>query len=87
MRADVSSKDFEETCGIIVGEGNIARLVIPITNILHDPHRFRMDPQEQLNVFMLAEEKDWEIIAIYHSHPHGISTPSATDYSELTFPG
>ncbi|MGE5122895.1 MAG: Mov34/MPN/PAD-1 family protein, partial [Acidobacteriaceae bacterium] len=27
------------------------------------------------------------VIAVYHSHPHGIARPSATDLDELTFPG
>ena len=72
---------------MIVGEGNQSRLVIPVTNILHDPYRFRMDPEEELKAFLLAEEKGWEILAIYHSHPQGIQHPSPTDFTELTFPG
>lgn len=87
MEKDVAAKVPEEACGFVVGSGNVARLIIPVTNSLHDPYRFRMDPQEQLTAFLLAEEKGWEILAVYHSHPHGISTPSATDYNELTFPG
>jgi proteasome lid subunit RPN8/RPN11 len=87
MEKDVEAKVPEEACGFAVGIGNVARLIIPVTNSLHDPYRFRMDPQEQLNAFLLAEEKGWEILAVYHSHPHGISMPSATDYKELTFPG
>ncbi len=46
-----------------------------------------MDPEEQLKAFLLVEDKGWDILAIYHSHPHGIDKPSATDYDELTFPG
>jgi proteasome lid subunit RPN8/RPN11 len=87
MEADVAAKTPEEACGFVLGEGYHSRLVIPVTNILHDPFRFRMDPEEQLKAFFLVEEKGWEILAVYHSHPHGISSPSATDYDELTFPG
>ncbi len=87
MEADVSSRFPEEACGLVAGEGNASRLVIPITNILHDPHRYRMDAQEELRAFVTAEEHGWEIIAVYHSHPHGISSPSPTDFAELTFPG
>ena len=87
MKAEVSSRNLEEACGLIAGKGNIAKLVVPITNILHDLHRFRMDPEEQLKAFLLAEENGWEILAIYHSHPYGIYQPSATDFSEVTFPG
>src|SRR5512136_1558741 len=87
METDVSCRSSEEACGLVVGEENIASLVIPVTNILHDAHRFRMDPDEQLKAFLLVEEKGWEIIAIYHSHPHGIDQPSPTDFAEVTFPG
>ncbi len=87
MEADVASKAPEEACGFVVGAGHISRLIIPVTNILHDAYRFRMDPEEELNAFVLAEEKGWDIIAVYHSHPNGISEPSITDYYELTFPG
>jgi proteasome lid subunit RPN8/RPN11 len=87
MVADVVAKTPEEACGFVVGEGNRSRLVLPVTNILHDAYRFRMDPEEQLKAFLLVEEKGWDILAVYHSHPNGISGPSFTDYEELTFPG
>jgi proteasome lid subunit RPN8/RPN11 len=87
MEADVSAKAPEEACGFVVGEGYHSRMVIPVTNILHNAYRFRMDPEEELKVFILVEERGWEILAVYHSHPHGINHPSATDYDELTFPG
>ena len=87
MQADVSTRATEEACGLIAGRGNRSEIVIPVTNILHDPYRFRMDPKEELNAFFLAEQNGWDIIAIYHSHPQGIQTPSLTDHTELTFPG
>ena len=87
MAAGVGEAEPEEACGIIAGDGNTARLVIPITNILHSPTRFRMDPQEQLNAFLMAEEKGWDILAVYHSHPNGAGEPSPMDFEELTFPG
>jgi proteasome lid subunit RPN8/RPN11 len=87
MEGDVRAKAPEEACGIVVGEGNRSRLVIPVTNILHSSTRFRMEPKEQLNAFLFAEEKRLDILAVYHSHPQGINKPSATDFEELTFLG
>jgi proteasome lid subunit RPN8/RPN11 len=46
-----------------------------------------MDPEEELKAFISVEEKGWEILAVYHSHPHGIDRPSASDFDQLTFPG
>jgi proteasome lid subunit RPN8/RPN11 len=87
MKDAVASSAPEEACGLVAGNGNQAQLVFPITNILHDRYRFRMAPDEQLDAFIQAEAEGLEIIAIYHSHPHGIDHPSATDVAELTFPG
>jgi proteasome lid subunit RPN8/RPN11 len=87
MEADIIARSPEEACGLVVGKGDQSRLVLPITNILHDAFRFRLDPEEELKAFILAEENGWDIIAIYHSHPHGIDHPSLTDVAELTFPG
>lgn len=87
MKDHVASMAPEEACGLVAGEGNQAQIIFPITNILHDRFRFRMAPDEQLDAFIRAEAEGLEIIAIYHSHPHGIDHPSATDVAELTFPG
>jgi proteasome lid subunit RPN8/RPN11 len=87
MEADVVLNAPKEACGIIAGTGNQSQLVIPVTNILHSPSRFRMEPQEELNAFYMAEEKGLDLLAVYHSHPHGAGEPSVTDYDELTFPG
>ncbi len=87
MQDDVLNRAEEEACGLVIGDGNRARLIIPITNMLHSTTRFRMDPEEQLKAFLLAEEMGAEILAVYHSHPLGISHPSPTDIDELTFPG
>ncbi len=87
MEADVTARHGEEACGFILGKDDHSELVIPVTNSLHDPFRFRMDPEEELKAFLLAESKGWDILAVYHSHPYGISTPSASDLQELTLPG
>ena len=90
MRSNVASKAPEEACGMIAGqvEGDIyqVKAVIPATNILHSPVRFRVDPQEQLAAFNRIEEQDWELLGIYHSHPGGPDKPSPTDIAEAYYP-
>ena len=86
METDVMAKSPEEACGLVAGKGNQANLVLPVTNILHEAFRFRMDPEEELKAFISVEEKGWDILAIYHSHPHGIDHPSQSDFDQLTFP-
>jgi proteasome lid subunit RPN8/RPN11 len=87
MEEDIIARSLEEACGLVAGVGNESRLIIPVTNILHDAFRFRLDPNEELKAFMYVEDKGWDILAVYHSHPNGIDHPSPTDIDELTFPG
>ncbi|HZD56017.1 MAG TPA: M67 family metallopeptidase [Anaerolineales bacterium] len=86
MQADVSRRAPEEACGLVAGRDNTGVEVIPVTNALHSPVRYRMDPNEQLEAFNRIEELGLEIVAIYHSHPSGPSYPSPTDVGEAFYP-
>jgi [CysO sulfur-carrier protein]-S-L-cysteine hydrolase len=76
----------QEGCGILAGKHNRVEQVISITNVLHLPTRYLMDANEQLNAFISIDEKDLDILAIYHSHPSGGSVPSQTDIDEFRYP-
>ena len=45
-----------------------------------------MHPQQQVEAFLLMEAKEWDLLAIYHSHPRGPDGPSRTDLDEFTYP-
>ena len=77
----------EEACGLVAGVAGRAQQVIPATNTLHSPVRYRMEPLEQLKAFQRIESSGWELLAIYHSHPAGPSRPSPTDIQEAAYPG
>ena len=84
--AGILGRISEEACGIVAGIDGISCAVFPVTNLLHSPVRFRMDPEEQLQVFNEIEEQDWQMLAIYHSHPHGPDHPSPVDIAEAYYP-
>lgn len=90
MHAHVRAREPEETCGLIAGMVNnatyIARLVIPITNILHRTDGYRMNPEEQIQAFLHLEACGYELIGIYHSHPLGPDHPSRRDIAESYYP-
>jgi proteasome lid subunit RPN8/RPN11 len=90
MRAHAVERAPEEACGLIGGrvKSDIysATEVIAVTNILHSPYRYRMDPEEQLRGFQRLDELELELIGIYHSHPKGPETPSVTDIDESFYP-
>lgn len=89
MRQQVSSSRTE-VCGILGGrqaeEIYQALIVIPVNNTLNSSTRFRMDPGEQIRAMLTLEEKGWDLVAIYHSHPTGTILPSKTDVDEAFYP-
>ncbi|MEM2896389.1 MAG: M67 family metallopeptidase [Candidatus Bathyarchaeia archaeon] len=63
-----------EACGILVGkkdgENKVVEKVYPTRNILNSSSRYQVDPEEQLRIFMKAEEEAREVLGFYHSHPY-----------------
>jgi proteasome lid subunit RPN8/RPN11 len=87
MRAHVQRWIPEEACGILAGSGNLVKHVLPVTNELHSPVKFRMAPEEQLQAFLWLEQNDLEMVAFYHSHPVGPDHLSETDLLQFFYPG
>jgi len=79
-----------EACGLVNGrieKGSFQAVdLIPTTNILHSPTRYQIDPHEQLNAFNEMESGGLELVAIYHSHPHGPEVPSTIDIKGAYYP-
>ncbi len=86
MEAHVARCAPEEGCGLIAGVDGVSVAVLPVTNALHSPVRFRMDPQEQWRAFLQLETQGWEMLGIFHSHPQGPPYPSPTDLAEAAYP-
>ena len=86
MLIDVEGRAPQEACGLIAGIDDRCLAVFPISNALQSPVRFRMEPHEQLDAFNHIDEKNWLLLAIYHSHPTGPAHPSPTDIAEAAYP-
>jgi proteasome lid subunit RPN8/RPN11 len=86
MRAALAAALPEEGCGLLFGRGHRIERLVPIQNSLHSPVRFRLEPQAQLTAMQAADDQDLDLLAIYHSHPHGPERPSATDIEEAAYP-
>jgi proteasome lid subunit RPN8/RPN11 len=76
----------EEACGFIIEKRPGQIEAVAVTNALHSPVRFRMDPGEQLELMTQMDENGWRLAGIYHSHPNGPNHPSATDLAEAAYP-
>ena len=86
MRLDVEARFPVEACGLVAGKQGCSEWVRPITNISRSPTRFRLDPHQQLEAMLLIEEQGLEMMAIFHSHPHGPAIPSDQDVEESAYP-
>jgi proteasome lid subunit RPN8/RPN11 len=82
----------EEACGFVAGlplkdkPGWNSQAVLPVTNLLHSPVRYQLEPHEHLAAFEQIESRGWELAAIFHSHPTGPDHPSSTDTTESYYP-
>jgi len=90
MLAYVNGLWPEEACGLAGGrcEGDHSRAVrlYPIENLHHSPVSFEMDPLQQIQAMLAMEAEGLELVAIYHSHPHGPARPSMTDVANAYYP-
>lgn len=75
-----------EACGLVAGNDVRTKHLYPVENIRRSPIAYEMDPVEQLRAMIDLEQRGWELIAIYHSHPNGPPVPSATDVEQAYYP-
>ena len=75
-----------EGCGLMAGRNGVVQIIYQISNRLNSPVAFEMDPEEQLAAMLDIEQRELELLAIYHSHPHGPATPSAVDIKMNYYP-
>jgi proteasome lid subunit RPN8/RPN11 len=74
-----------EACGLLAGKNERVEKVILVRNQAQSPVRFVMDPYEQLQAFEWIESQALDLISIFHSHPAGPETVSATDITEAAY--
>lgn len=77
-----------ETCGLIGGQEGRALKLYPLKNVDDNPRvRYLAEPQELLQAIRDVEEAhDWQVLAIYHSHPASPGYPSPTDVARAFYP-
>ena len=74
-----------EACGLLAGQNAKVEKIFFIQNQAQSPIRFVMEPVEQLRAFEWIESNQMELLAIFHSHPSGPETVSATDVAEAAY--
>jgi proteasome lid subunit RPN8/RPN11 len=85
MLAHVEQQVPLEACGLLAGKQGRVEKVIVVRNQAQSPARFVMDPYEQLRAFDWIESNGLDLLGIFHSHPAGPETASATDIAEAAY--
>jgi proteasome lid subunit RPN8/RPN11 len=74
-----------EACGLLAGKNDAVENVLIVRNRVQSPVRFVMDPREQLDAFAWIDSQALDLLGIFHSHPAGPETLSATDIAEAAY--
>jgi proteasome lid subunit RPN8/RPN11 len=88
MIAHARADHPDEACGVVVGPEGSDRptRLIRMINAERSPTFFRFDPSEQLRLVKELDERQEEIIVVYHSHTATEAYPSRTDISYAAEP-
>lgn len=76
----------KEACGLIAGNDQGLRMAYCLTNVEASPTRYTIDPTEHFRALRHAEAQGWELVAVFHSHPHTEAYPSPTDVQRALEP-
>lgn len=76
-------------CGLITGAPgeDHAAAFHPCRNAAASARVYTVDPLDFLRVEREADDRDWEIIGVVHSHTHSEPYPSPTDIAQAPDPG
>jgi proteasome lid subunit RPN8/RPN11 len=75
-----------ECCGFLGGRDGIVEEVYPLTNVERSPVLYRADSAEMFRAIRDMEERELELVAIYHSHTRSPAYPSSTDVAQAYYP-
>ena len=73
-----------EVCGLLASEDGRIVKHYRIPNAARSMTFYNMDPKAMLHAMNEMDDREWDLLAIYHSHTHTEAFPSATDV-ELAF--
>lgn len=68
-----------EACAILFGKKNQVLDMFLTENIEKSPVNFTISSGQLIEAYRFAEEKNVEIVGIFHSHPNSDAFPSNTD--------
>ena len=78
-----------EMCGLIAGVpgSGHAEHFYPCRNTAESSKLYTIDPSDHYRAEIDADDRDWEILGVVHSHTHSEPYPSPTDVAQAPDPG
>jgi [CysO sulfur-carrier protein]-S-L-cysteine hydrolase len=77
----------KEACGMVLGPDGEARELHQLVNVDDNPvMRYNVDPRELKRLTDYMYEKEWDVVAIWHSHTGSPAFPSKTDVELAGYP-
>jgi [CysO sulfur-carrier protein]-S-L-cysteine hydrolase len=74
-----------EACGVLAGGEEIEKFY-PMANADNSTTTYRLDRDEQFEVFTDIDKRGRRLLGIFHSHPHTNAYPSDTDRRQALYP-
>ena len=68
-----------ESCALLFGKNNQVLDIFLTENIEESPINFTISNEQLIEGYKIAEDKNLEMIGIFHSHPNSEAYPSNTD--------
>ena len=68
-----------ESCAILFGKKDQVSDLFLTENIEESPTNFTISNDQLIEGYKIAEEKELEVVGIFHSHPNSDAFPSNTD--------
>lgn len=75
-----------ECCGVIAGKSGTATRLYRITNTEPGNRLYMMDDEELFRTLKEIDEREEDVLVIYHSHPETVAYPSITDVAMAFYP-
>ena len=80
-------KDYpNEACGFLGGADGEAKVLYPLPNAAASPIYYRPGDKEMIAAINDIDERDMELVSIFHSHVASAPHPSPTDRREAHYP-
>lgn len=71
---------------MLAGRSSEVQLILPIENAEHSPSHYHMEHRALIEAFNRVDELGLDLLAAFHSHPHGPAGVSQSDLEEWQYP-